>query len=85
MRLVAIRAIFHDWRVLPEEWPAFVGVTRRAQLRDRIAFAQQAHVGGAVDVVAGGAHHLAFTHRHVTGSIDLGDFVAMAVRAEVEL
>ena len=85
MRVVTGDAPLAGWRVLPQVGTALVGVARDAAVGHRVALAQQLLVGRSVDVMAGRALQLAFTHRHVAGTVHLGRLVAVAGGTEFDL
>jgi len=84
MRFVAIGAILHYWRVLPQEGTAPLGVATVAILIDR-ALDQLFGIGRAVRIVATGAGHLAFAEGHVRGALQLGAAHLVALQAEFRL
>ena len=64
VRLVAVRAVLHYRRVLPEEGTAPFGVAAQAILV-RGALNELAGIGRTVRIVATGAGHFAFTVGHM--------------------
>ena len=70
MRLVAIGAVFHHRRMLPQERTAPFGVATQAVLVDR-GLSQLAGVGRSVRIVTARARYLAFAVRHVRGALQL--------------
>jgi hypothetical protein len=84
MRVVAARAVLASRRVLPYERSALLGVAAGAQLVERIAGLEHAHVVRPVRRVAGGAVHLAFAHRHVPRLLDLHRLLLVAGLARLD-
>ena len=70
MRLVAVGAVLHDRRVLPEKWPAALGMTAVAVLVNR-CLDELAWVRAAMRIVATGAGDFAFAVRHVRRALQL--------------
>src|SRR5271157_5825775 len=70
VRLMAIGAVFHHRRVLPQERTTALGMAGEAVLVDR-ALNQLLRVGSAVRVVTARASHFAFAIRHVGGPLQL--------------
>ena len=68
MRLVAICAIFHHWRVRPQEGPSAFGMATDAILVCG-ALNEQAGIWCAVRIVAARAGHFALAIRHVRGAL----------------
>jgi len=64
MWLVAVCAVFHDWRMLPQKRPAAFRVAAVAILIDR-SLPQLGRVWAAMRIVAAGAGNLSFTIGHV--------------------
>ena len=70
MRVMAVGAIFHHRRMLPQEGPAPFRMTLVAGLVDR-AFDQQLGIGSSVRIMAIGASDLPFPERHVSRALHL--------------
>ena len=64
MRFVAVRAVFNDWRVLPQERTPAFRVTTQAVFVGR-ALDKLLGIWRAVGIVTTGASHFAFAIRHV--------------------
>jgi hypothetical protein len=84
VRVMTRGAVLAHRRVLPQEWPPLLSVAIRARLVDRVAHPQQPDILRPVRVVAGRTLKLAFPHRHVARSIELGNLVAMTRAARLE-
>ena len=84
MRLVAVRTVFHNRRVFPDERPTALGVA-----------AQAVFVGGALDelrgigrpmrIVTTSAGNLPFAIRHVRGALQLRPPHLVALQAQLRL
>ena len=70
MWFVAVRAVFHDRRVLPKEGPAALGVAAVAVLVCR-SLEELVRVRRAMGIVAAGAGYLAFSVGHVRRALQL--------------
>ncbi len=84
VRLVAVGAVFHHRRVLPQEWPAAFGMAADAVLIDR-ALQKLARIRAAVRIVATGAGDFALAIRHVRGALQLGPPHLVALQAQFRL
>ena len=84
MRLVAVGAVLHDRRMLPEEGTAPLGVAAETVLGGR-GLQQLLWIGTSVRVMATGAGHLAFAIGHVRRALQLGAAHLMALQAEFRL
>lgn len=84
MRLVAIEAIFHYRRVLPQKRTPPLGMALVAVLVGR-AFDQLLRVGRAVGIVAIGAGDLPLAKRHVRGAHKLRAPHWVALKANLDL
>ena len=70
MRGMTVGAVIAGWRVFPQEWTAFFGVTGIAGLVHRV-FMQQLRAAGTMRIVAIRAGHLAFLYRVMGGTVGL--------------
>ena len=68
MWIMAVGAVFHDRRVLPQERTTTFGMAAEAVLVGR-ALKQLARIRASMRVVATGAGDLAFAIRHVRGAL----------------
>ena len=84
MWLVAVCAVFHDRRMLPQKRPAAFRVAAVAILIDR-ALNKLAWVRAAVRIMATGAGNLALSVRHVRGALQLGPPHLVTAEAEFRL
>lgn len=71
VRTVAIQTVLAHWRVLEQEWAAFVGMAGIANLIDAIGF-QERRRGRAMGIVAINAGDLSFQQRHMRPLLKLG-------------
>ena len=84
MRLVAVRAVLHYRRVLPEEGTAPFGVAAQAVFVGR-ALKQLFGIGRTVRIVATGASYFAFAVRHVRRTLQLCTPHLMALQTQLRL
>ena len=84
MRFVAVGAVLHDRRVLPEEWTAPLRVAGQAVFV-HCALDELLWVGRPVRVVTTGAGDLAFAVRHVRRALQLGAPHLVALQTELRL
>jgi len=87
VRVVARRTVLFHWRVFPQHRATHLGMAAHATLRHGAAHFERLHVADrTVRVVARGARHLSFAHRHVCDSaLGLGDLQPMTCRADFRL
>lgn len=81
---MAIRAVFHHWRVLPDKWAAPLRVAGQAILVGG-ALNELLGIGRAVRIVATGAGYLAFSVRHVRRALQLRSPHLMTLQAQFGL
>ena len=84
MRLVAVRAVLHHRRVLPEEGTAPFRVAAQAIFIGG-ALQQLLGIRRTMRIVATGASYLAFAVRHVRGTLQLCTAHLMALQAQLRL
>ena len=84
VRLVAVRAVLHYRRVLPEERTAPFGVAAQTVFVGR-ALQQLLGIGRAVRIMAAGAGYLAFAVRHVRRTLELCTPHLVALQAQLGL
>lgn len=84
MRLVAVRAVLHYRRVLPEKGTSPFGVAAQTVFIGG-ALQQLLGIGRTVRIVATGASYLAFAIRHVRRALQLCTPHLMALQAQLRL
>ena len=84
MGLVAVGAVFHDRRMLPQKWTPAFGMATEAVLVNR-ALQQLTRIRAAVRIVATGTRNLAFSIRHVRGPLQLRPPHLVALQAQFRL
>ena len=84
VRLMAVGAVFHDGRMLPQKRTTAFGMTAVAILVDG-ALDELAWVRTSMRVVATGAGNLALAVRHVRGALQLRPAHLMALEAQSRL
>jgi len=84
VRFVAVGAVFDDWRVLPEERAATLGVATQTVFVGG-ALDELLGIGGAMRVVATGAGDFAFAIGHVGRALQLRAAHLMALQAQLRL
>src|SRR5579883_1003775 len=84
MGIVTVGAVFHDRRVLPQKWPAALGVAAVTVFVDG-RLQQLAGIGAAMRIVAAGAGDLAFAIGHVRRAQQLGAAHFVTLQAELGL
>jgi hypothetical protein len=81
---MAVNAIFHHWRVLPQERTPSLGVATQAILI-HCGLPKLAWIGRAMGVVATGAGHFAFPIWHVRGALQLRSAHLVTAKAKFRL
>ena len=84
MRIVAIGAVLHHWRMLPKKWSTPLGVAAVAVLIHR-GLEQLRRIGAAVGIVAAGAGDLTLPIRHVGRTLQLRSPHLVALQAQLRL
>jgi len=82
MRVMAVHAIFHYRRMLPQERATSFRMTLVTVLVDR-AFDQQLGIGSSMRVMAIGASDLSFSKWHVRRALNLSAAQLMALKADL--
>ena len=82
MGFMAVRAILHDGRMLPQERAASFRVTLVTGLVDRAGL-EQAGIGSSMRVMAIGASDLSFSKWHVRRALNLSAAQLMALKANL--
>ena len=81
---MAVSAVLHHWRVLPQERATSLGVAAQAILVHG-GLPKLAWIGRAMGVVATGAGHFAFPIWHVRGALQLGSAHLVTAKAKFRL
>jgi hypothetical protein len=84
MRLMAVNAVLHHWRVLPQERTPPFGVATQAILV-HCGLPKLTWIGRSMWVVAACAGHLAFPIRHVRGPLQLGSAHLVTAKTKLRL
>ena len=82
MGFMAIHAILHDRRVLPQERPTPLRMALVTSLVDR-AFGHELGIGSSMRVMAIRASNFSFSKRHVSRTLHLSTPQRMALKADL--